>query len=228
MFYLLFSYIVCPNIIINKRHFMKNKFLIIFPVLLTVSITGCNNNNDAVDKRSLDKDLAILYTNDVHCAVGDDKTLGYSELSQFKKDLLAKDNYVTLADCGDAIQGAPIGTLSNRMYIADIMEEVGYDVAIPGNHEFDYGMDNFLTLAKNSSFPYVSCNFMDLKTNKTVFEPYIIKQYDDIKVAYLGITTPKIITSSSPKYFQDSDGNYIFWFCRRYERTFLFYNSRFG
>ena len=66
------------------------------------------------------------------------------------------------------------------------------------------------------------------KTNKTVFEPYIIKQYDDIKVAYLGITTPKTITSSSPKYFQDSDGNYIFWFCRRYERTFLFYNSRFG
>ena len=175
---------------------MKNKFLIIFPVLLTVSITGCNNNNDAVDKRSLNKDLAILYTNDVHCAVGDDKTLGYSELSQFKKDLLAKDNYVTLADCGDAIQGAPIGTLSNGMYIADITEEVGYDVAIPGNHEFDYGMDNFLTLAKNSSFPYVSCNFMNLKTNKTVFKPYIIKQYDDIKVAYLGITTPKTITSS--------------------------------
>ena len=81
------------------------------------------------------------------------------------------------------------------------MEEVGYDVAIPENHEFDYGIESFLTLAKNTSYPYVSSNFMDLKTNKTVLEPYKIISYDDVKVAYVGICTPYTITSLSPKYF---------------------------
>lgn len=161
-----------------------------FPLI----IVGCGNNNPVPEEEHvLDKDLAILYTNDVHCQVGDDKAMGYSELSQFKKDLEAEGKYVTLVDSGDAIQGAPIGTLSNGLYIADIMEEVGYDVAIPGNHEFDYGMENFITLSKNTSYPYISCNFMDLKTNKTVLDPYVIKQYDDVKVAFVGISTPKLL-----------------------------------
>jgi 2',3'-cyclic-nucleotide 2'-phosphodiesterase (5'-nucleotidase family) len=161
--------------------------------LMSLTLVGCGNNNTPIEEHLLDKDLAILYTNDVHCQVGDDEKMGYSELSKCKKDLEADGNYVAVVDSGDAIQGAPIGTLSKGLYIADIMEEVGYDVAIPGNHEFDYGMENFITLSKNTSYPYISCNFMDLKTNKTVLDPYVIKQYDDVKVAFVGISTPKLL-----------------------------------
>ncbi|MFA6862034.1 MAG: bifunctional UDP-sugar hydrolase/5'-nucleotidase [Bacilli bacterium] len=163
-------------------------------------------------KHVLDKDLAILYTNDTHCALGDKDNLGYANLSQYRKDLLTEDKYVTLVDCGDAIQGDSIGTLSNGAYIHSIMENVGYDIAIPGNHEFDYGMTNFLSLANNSSFKYVSCNFTDLLTNSLVFKPYTIKQYGTIKIAYLGITTPKTITTSTPTYFQNDKGNFIYGF----------------
>ncbi|MFA6755806.1 MAG: bifunctional UDP-sugar hydrolase/5'-nucleotidase [Bacilli bacterium] len=206
---------------------MKKHLWMVLPVLLV--LCSCNNCNCDVtckecepeeEEATLDKDLAILYTNDVHCEVGSDTHLGYAELAQCKKDMVNDGNYVTLVDCGDSIQGGTIGTLSNGLYLSDIMQEVGYDVAIPGNHEFDYGMDNFLTLEKNSSFPYVCCNFMDLKTNETVLDPYYMCEYDDVRVAYIGITTPKTITSSTPKYFQDDSGNFIYGFCQDSKEIF--------
>jgi len=178
----------------------------------TPPISSTSNSSSTEAKHALDKDLAILYTNDTHCALGDKDTLGYANLSQYRKDLLADNKYVTLVDCGDAIQGDSVGTLSNGAYVHNIMENVGYDIAIPGNHEFDYGMPNFLSLAKDSSFKYISCNFTDLVTDSLVFKPYTIKQYWTIKIAYLGITTPKTITSSTPTYFQDDKGNFIYGF----------------
>ncbi|MCQ4833479.1 metallophosphoesterase, partial [Hungatella sp. SL.1.14] len=85
-----------------------------------------------------DHDIVVLYTNDVHCGVDDN--IGYAGLALYKKQMLEQTPYVVLVDAGDAIQGAPIGTLSDGVYLIDIMNKVGYDFAIPGNHEFDYGM----------------------------------------------------------------------------------------
>lgn len=67
---------------------------------------------------------------------------------------LAETDYVTLIDAGDAIQGEAIGTLSKGSYISDIMDFIGYDYAVPGNHEFDYGMDTFLNLAERAGYEY--------------------------------------------------------------------------
>ena len=102
---------------------------------------------------ALQKDLVILYTSDVHCGI--DQGWGYAGLYAVKESL-SKDNYVLLVDDGDAIQGEPIGTMTTGEAIIDIMNTVGYDVAIPGNHEFDYGMDRFLELTKKSSFAIIS------------------------------------------------------------------------
>ncbi len=125
----------------------------------------------------------------------------------------AQTPYVTLIDAGDAIQGAPIGTLSDGGYLIDIMNKVGYDFAVPGNHEYDYGMPRFLELAGKLSCGYYSSNFMDLRTGSTVFAPYKIFTYGDTKVAFVGATTPESFTKSTPAYFQDGNGNYIYGFC---------------
>ena len=90
---------------------------------------------------ALGKNLVILYTSDIHCGI--DQGWGYAGLYAVKESLSA-DNYVMLVDDGDAIQGEPIGTMTTGEGIIDIMNAVGYDIAIPGNHEFDYGMDRFL------------------------------------------------------------------------------------
>ena len=116
-------------------------------------------------------------------------------------------------DNGDAIQGETIGTLTNGKALVELMNVVGYDVAVPGNHEFDYGMSNFLTLSGEvAQYPYVSANFN--YQDKLVFNPYVIKEFEGVKVAFVGVTTPKTITSSIPAYFQDENGNFVYGFCQ--------------
>lgn len=167
--------------------------------------------------------IIILHTNDVHCQIDQKKNkdgivtnIGYAGVLAYKKEMenLHGINNVTLIDAGDAIQGGPIGTLSKGEYIIDIMNYVGYDVACPGNHEFDYGMENFLKLStETSKANYICCNFRDLEGNP-ILSPYTLIKYGDLTIAYLGINTPESFTKSSPIYFQDENGNYIYDFAQ--------------
>ena len=167
--------------------------------------------------------IIILHTNDVHCQIDQKKNkdeivtnIGYAGVLAYKKEMenLHGINNVTLVDAGDAIQGGPIGTLSKGEYIVDIMNYVGYDVACPGNHEFDYGMENLLKLStETSKANYICCNFRDLEGNP-ILSPYTLIKYGDLTIAYLGINTPESFTKSSPIYFQDENGNYIYDFAQ--------------
>ena len=161
----------------------------------------------AEDAPKLDKDLVILYTSDVHCGI--DQGWGYAGLYAVKQ-YLSKDNYVLLVDDGDAIQGEPIGTMTTGEAIIDIMNVVGYDLAIPGNHEYDYGMTRFLELTEKANFPYLSCNFN--KEGELLFAPYAIKEFNGVKIAFVGVTTPTTPRSSTPKYFMNENGEYIYTF----------------
>ena len=157
-------------------------------------------------------DLVVLHTNDVHCGV--ENQLGYAQLAQYKKDLMKNpDDTVQLVDAGDAIQGEPLGSLTRGQAVIDIMNVAGYDFAIPGNHEFDYGVARLLELAPQLKGGYYSCNLVDLRTGKTVFPPYKIVTYDDgKKAAFIGVTTPQTLISSTPRYFQDDKGQFIYSF----------------
>lgn len=160
-------------------------------------------------------DIVILHTNDVHCAI--DNAIGYAGVAAYKAEMEAiyGEDRVTLVDAGDAIQGGAIGTLSEGAFLVDIMNQTGYDIAVPGNHEFDYGMENFLTLAKErADYQYICANFIDLSTGVGVFPPYKIIDYGDTQIAYIGIDTPESFTKSTPAYFQDEHGNYIYNFCQ--------------
>ena len=117
-----------------------------------------------------------------------------------------------LVDAGDAVQGTPLGKLSNGESIVKIMNAAGYDFVIPGNHEFDYGMEQFLKLASKMKCGYYSANLIDIKTRKLVLPPYKILALGNKKVAFIGATTPQTLTSSTPKYFQDKNGKFIYGF----------------
>lgn len=181
-----------------------------FSLWLTFAMVFTMTTGMSFPALAADQDIVVLYTNDVHCGVDDN--IGYAGLALYKKEMQAKTPYVTLVDAGDAIQGAPIGTLSEGGYIVDIMNRVGYDFAVPGNHEFDYGMERFLELANRLDCGYYSANFTDLQTGNLVFAPYKIFDYGGTKVAYVGVTTPESFTKSTPAYFQDGVGNYIYSF----------------
>ena len=156
---------------------------------------------------ALEKDVIVLYTSDVHCGV--DQGWGYAGLYTIKESLSAS-NHVFLVDDGDAIQGEPIGTMTRGEAIINIMNTVGYDIAIPGNHEFDYGMERFLELVGMANYPYISCNFN--KEGELVFDPYVIKEFDGVKIAFVGVTTPMAPRSSTPRYFMNDEGKFIYGF----------------
>ncbi len=157
------------------------------------------------------KDIVILYTNDVHCGVTDG--IGYVGVARVRAALEAAGKEVILVDNGDSVQGDVIGTLSKGEAIVELMNDVGYDVAVIGNHEFDYGMDQFKKNVSLAKFQYVCCNFIDIATGEPYLKPYTIIEKGGKKIAFVGIDTPEAFTKSTPKYFQDGEGNYIYSFC---------------
>lgn len=157
-----------------------------------------------------DKEIVILHTNDMHCGVNDN--LGLATVAQMKQNALQKTPYVALVDAGDAVQGAPIGKLSRGEAVVRMMNAAGYDFAIPGNHEFDYGMERFWQLNKKLKSGYYSANFEDLRTKKLALPAYKMLQFGDTKVAFVGATTPGTLISSTPAFFQDGQGNYLYGF----------------
>ena len=148
------------------------------------------------------EDITILHTNDVHC-----------DYEKYAKVATLHKSADLLVDAGDHVQGGVIGTLSKGEYIVDIMNYLKYDAAVPGNHEFDYGMDQFLHIAKDlAKYPYISANFTG-KDGTPYFDAYKMFEVKGVKVAFVGVCTPETFTKSTPTYFQDSNGNYIFGFC---------------
>ena len=184
---------------------MKKLLGILLALALLLSCTAVFAEEAAAP--ALQKNLVILFTSDVHC--GMDQGWTYAGVYAMKESL-SKNNYVLLVDDGDAIQGEPVGTMTKGDAIVAIMNAVGYDIAIPGNHEFDYGMDNFLELTKKADYPYISCNFN--KGGEMVFDPWVIKEFDGVKIGFVGVTTPMTLRSSTPRYFQDAEGNFIYGF----------------
>ena len=124
---------------------------------------------------ALAEDIIILHTNDIHCGILDN--VGFPNLSQYKKDLKKAGHKVLLVDAGDCVQGAPIGKLSKGESVVRIMNAVKYDFLIPGNHEYDYGMDQFFKLAKMQKSKYHSCNFIDLRTFTVSLKTIPVKNY---------------------------------------------------
>lgn len=211
-----------PNLKYKRGKKMKKiaSFLtsitVLLALILTFPVTAF-----AAETESLG--VVILHTNDVHCGFeADDSTFGAADLAAYKARLESEGYDVILADAGDFVQGGVIGTLSNGEYPMQIMNELGYDVAIPGNHEFDFGMDNFLKLANEAKFPYISVNFTDLRTDEKPFSSYKIIEAGGLKIAFIGLTTPETPSSSTPTNFMDENGNYIYGFLGGDDGTALY------
>lgn len=191
---------------VRKKGLCRLGIFFLAMVLLLLSLTGCNAEKEG-------EDIVILYTNDVHCAV--DADIGYTGLAAYKTWAEEKTPYVTLVDCGDALQGDIIGTISQGEYLVDIMNQVGYDFAVLGNHEFDYGMEQLGTLLEKSEAQYLGCNIRYTgEGNGAVssLKPYEIVTYGDVAVSFVGVSTPESITKSTPAYFMDESGTFAYDF----------------
>ena len=181
---------------------MKKIILVVLSLILVLGMFPTVTFAEATSD-----DIIILYENDVHCAVE-----GYSKLAAMKNELSETYTNVGVVSVGDFVQGGTLGAVSKGEYIVNLMNKVGYDAIALGNHEFDYQLPRLNELNAMSNTKFISCNFQKIGEDKTYFEPYTIVSYGNVDVAYIAITTPETINSSSPAQFKNDKGELIYTF----------------
>lgn len=210
----------------KKNNRFRRSALPILLTALTVLFSACgqtpavSSNAPAVSSDAPEvssesapkKTVTILYTNDVHAYLdndsGEEGGLSYAQLAGLKAEL---GENVLLVDAGDHVQGSVYGAMDQGESVLEIMNDL-YDVATIGNHEFDYGMERMLYLTEHSKYPYVCCNFVHKETGEPVLKPHEMLTVGNVKIGFVGITTPETVNSTAPSRFQDGQGNFIYEF----------------
>lgn len=173
--------------------------LISLTLMSAVLFTGCKTHklpvNQVYEKQ---KSIVVIYDNDVHCGIE-----GYAKMAGLR-DAISDTAYTALVSSGDYLQGGTTGALSHGQYIVDIMKTMDYDAITLGNHEFDYGVPAMLNLLKQVGSPVACVNFRDMN-GKRIYEPYVMKQMGNKKVAFIGAVTPTAMATEAYSFFDKDD-----------------------
>lgn len=165
-----------------------------------LALAACGNRHITSDAPV----VTVYYDNDVHCNIG-----CYDEIAALK----ASTPNSLLVSAGDFVQGGSLGAVSRGGYIVELMNAAGYDVVTLGNHEFDYGMERLAELSDSLDADITVCNLFDLRDGRRVYSPYVMKEVAGMKLAFVGVATPYSFFSSTPSYFQDGEGRWVYSLC---------------
>lgn len=174
-----------------------------FVAVAAAVLCGCATSEDrpVVDPVKADKSIVILYENDVHCGID-----GYTRLAGLRDAIQRSDTaYTAAVCCGDFIQGGTPGAISRGQYIIDIMRHVGYQAVTIGNHEFDYGVPRMKELLAKVNAPVVCANFYDAGASEPYFPSYVIHQFGDKRIAFVGAVTPETMILENYAFYDDHD-----------------------
>ncbi|WP_434756668.1 5'-nucleotidase C-terminal domain-containing protein [Paenibacillus amylolyticus] len=145
------------------------------------------------------KHITILHTNDMHArAVEQSPAMGFAKVAGIVDKYRSENPNTLLLDAGDAVHGTTFATLVRGESIAQVMNEIGYQAMVPGNHEFNYGSERLVELSKMMKFPMLSAN-VKKKDGTRLFEPYLIKEIDGVKIGIITLTTPETMYKTNPK-----------------------------
>lgn len=193
------SFVVISNIFIVFTFHTKKTAVMSKRIFLPLLLLFCF--------QSFAQRIVILYDNDVHCNLD-----GYAKLAHLKRSELKSTDYVAVVSCGDFVAGASLGAVSKGDYVVRVMNSVGYDFVTLGNHEFDYKVPRLLDLSARLSAQVLCCNFAKIGAGFP-FAGFALARFDDVDVAFIGVTTPSTPTSSTPTYFMDDQGRMRYSFC---------------
>lgn len=209
-FLLLFSCSSNPNSTLN--HPPKE------PPMVDASTKNTNENDNSktlvIDKdygKGL-KDIVIFSTNDTLSAFNDN--LSVSGIKYFYDHFDKKENFTTLVDTGNFSAGSQEAEKSQGKVSIEIMNALGYDIIVPGSFEFNYGIDTFYENMKMLKSNIVCCNIYDIKKKTFPFLPYVIYKYDELKVAFVGVTSPEalLLKDNHDKFFNQNGEQLIYFF----------------
>lgn len=180
----------------------KNTVALLF---VMSSVTGMTAANGVKGDTPVRQDVIVVYENDVHCAVD-----GYSKFAALRNEKKKLTPYVATVSNGDFMQGDLMGAMTEGTAIVKIMNAVGYDYVTLGNHEFDFGVPVMQRRVGELNATVIDANFCYAADYKPVFQPYTITTYGDVKVAYIGLTTPTSLAVKAM--FADDEGKMKYTF----------------
>lgn len=196
---------------LNKRGTILSLLLLSILVVAGALSAGAAEKEDDGILR-----VHLMWTNDVHGHIAPEAARfmnpefppplgGGASAARYIKAVRAEaeanGEEVLLVDVGDMFQGTPIGSKTKGTAVIEYFNAIGYDFAVPGNHDFDMGRDNAERLARLSNFPWICCNLAEEDTGELVdwVVPNLILDVQGIKIGVLGIITPSTKSMSFPK-----------------------------
>jgi 2',3'-cyclic-nucleotide 2'-phosphodiesterase (5'-nucleotidase family) len=158
----------------------------------------------------------LLFTNDMHGHIAPEPASfmdpnfppplgGGASAARYIKEVTARaeaaGEEVLLVDVGDMFQGTPIGNKTKGAAVIEYYNAVGYDFAVPGNHDFDMGRENCERLARMSKFPWLCANLVEASTGQLVdwVQPTMMIELGGIRLGVIGIITPGTKNMSFPR-----------------------------
>ena len=146
--------------------------------------------------------ITILHTNDIHARVqstdDEGKTIGMDWLAGAIWAQKGADEDTLALDAGDTFHGLTLINLSRGSNMAMLMNLSGFDAMTPGNHDFNFGSQRLIELARILNFPVLSANLMDKDKTQYIFRPYKSYDFNGVKVAVIGLSTPEIAYKTNP------------------------------
>lgn len=147
-------------------------------------------------------DVVVLNTTDLHGAIcrspgvyaerNDGSLLQCAALVRRERE---KSPDLLLLDCGDVVQGTAASFQTRGGIMAVAMNAMGYDAYVPGNHEFDWGIDALAGFMDRMQAPALAANLVAGPEAPAAFRrvlPYVVKEIDGVRVAVVGLTNPNI------------------------------------
>jgi 2',3'-cyclic-nucleotide 2'-phosphodiesterase (5'-nucleotidase family) len=188
---------------------MRQNTIGLLAIALGLLSTSCSHkissNLTAGEKQ---KSIVILYENDVHCGID-----GYAKLAGLRDAINQTDTAYAAAVCiGDFLQGNTTGAISKGQYIIDIMKGMGYDAITLGNHEFDYGVPRQVELLAQVNAPVICANLYEPSSPEPMYPAYVIKQYGQKRIAYIGVVTPETMILEGYSFY-DTNGIKLYDLC---------------
>jgi len=179
----------------------SNKFLAVLLAMTLVFSSFGGFFTFAEETAEEETVIYILHTNDMHGRVeyGKYDGMGFDKVAALVNQFRAENDNVLLFDAGDVAHGMPIATVSEGALVMNVMNVMGYDAMVPGNHDFNYGSDRLLELAEMADFPILAANLDVTETGESFLEGYKIIEVAGLKIGVFGLTTPETLFKSHPK-----------------------------
>ncbi len=142
-------------------------------------------------------DIVILHTNDSHSRV--DAGMGFAGVAALKDYYEEQGASVLLADAGDTLHGLPFATVEQGSSVVDVMNLTGYDVMVPGNHDFNYGSEHLLELREEMEFELLAANVKNAEDESDFVSPYTLIERNGQVFGFFGLVTPETTYKTNPE-----------------------------